>query len=100
MQNCSAGVQNSNVGGQNCSAGVQNSSVSVQNSIVGSSSSSSSSLTDRWVHFQQNAGLRLIVRPCIVHDIDNCYLITWTFGGFSTQCVSKFFFERVHCSVA
>ena len=26
-------------------------------------SSSSSSRTDRWVHFQQNAGLRLFVRP-------------------------------------
>ena len=27
-------------------------------------SSSSSSRTDRWVHFQQNAGLRLFVHTC------------------------------------
>ena len=51
--------------------------------IPGNISSSSSSRTDRWVHFQQNAGLRLFVHTWIVHGIDNCYQLTRTFGGFS-----------------
>ena len=55
------------------------------------SSSSSSRRTDRWVHFQQNAGLRLFVHTWIVHGIDDWYQLTRTFGGFSAQCLSKVF---------
>ena len=60
-----------------------------------SSSSSSSSRTDRWVHFQQNVGLRLFVHTWIVHGIDDCYQLTRTFGGFSAQCLSKLFLKEV-----
>ena len=56
--------------------------------------SSSSSRTDRLVHFQQNAGLRLFVHTLIVHGIDDCYQITRTFGGFSAQCLSKLFLKE------
>ena len=38
-----------------------------------SNTSGSSSKTDRWVHFHQNAGLRLFVHTWIVHGIDDCY---------------------------
>ena len=62
--------------------------------IYNSSSSSSSSRTDRWVHFQQNAGLRLFVHTWIVHGIDDCYQLTQTFGGFSAQCLSKLFLKE------
>ena len=34
------------------------------------------SRTDRWVHFQQNAGPWLFVNPWIVHDIDDCHQFT------------------------
>ena len=44
------------------SPGTNSSSSSSSSSSSGSSSSSSSSRTDRWVHFQQNAGLRLYVQ--------------------------------------
>ena len=54
----------------------------------------SSSRTDRWVHFQQNAGLRLFVHTWIVHGIDDCYQLTRTFGGFSAQCLSKLFLKE------
>ena len=40
--------------------------------------SSCSSGTDRWVHFQQNAGLRLFVHTWIVQRIDDCYQLTRT----------------------
>ena len=59
-----------------------------------SSNSSSTSRTDRWVHFQQNTGLRLFVHTWIVHGIDDCYQLTRTFGGFSTQCLSKMFLKE------
>ena len=59
-----------------------------------SSSSSSSRRTSRWVHFQQNAGLRLFVHTGIVHGIDNCYQLTRTFEGFSAKCVSKPFLKE------
>ena len=36
------------------------------------SSSIGSSRTDRWVHFQQNAGLPLFVHTWFVHGIDDC----------------------------
>ena len=58
------------------------------------SSSSSSSRTDRWVHFQQNAGLRLSVHTWIVHVIVDCHQLTRTFGGFSAQCLSKLFLKE------
>ena len=58
------------------------------------SSSSSRSRTDRWDHFQQNAGLRLFVRTWIVHGIDDCYQLTRTSGGFSAQCLSKLFLKE------
>ena len=62
------------------------------------SSSSSSSRADLWVHFQQNAGLRLFVHPWSVHDIDDCYQFTLalTFGG-PIFCISC---SWVHCSAA
>ena len=59
-----------------------------------SSSSSSSRRTDRWVHFQQNAGLWLFVHTWIVHGIDDRYKLTRTFGGFSAQCLSKLFLKE------
>ena len=60
-----------------------------------SSSGSSSNKTDRWVHFQQNAGLRLFVYTrIIVHDIDDCDQLTRTFWGFSAQCLSKLFLKE------
>ena len=59
-----------------------------------SSSSRSSCRTDRWVHFQQNAGIRLFVHTWIVHGIDDCYQLTLTFGGFSAQCLSKMFLKE------
>ena len=40
-------------------------------SIRITSSGSRSRRTDRWVHFQQNAGLRLYVHTWIVHGIDD-----------------------------
>ena len=55
---------------------------------------SSSSRTDRWVHFQQTAGLRLFVHTWIVHGIVGCYQLTRTFGGFSAQCLSKPFLKE------
>ena len=58
------------------------------------SSSSSSSRTDRWVHFQQNAGLRLFIHTCIVHGIEDCYQLTRIFGGFSAWCLSKLFLKE------
>ena len=48
----------------------------------------------RWVHFQQNAGLRLFLHTWIVHGIDDCYQFTRTFGGFSAQCLSKLFLKE------
>ena len=59
-----------------------------------SSSSSSSSRTDRWVHFQQNACPRLFVHTWIVHSIVDCYQLTRIFGGFSAQCFSKLFLKE------
>ena len=38
------------------------------------SSSSSSSMTDRWAHFQQNPGLKLFVHPWTIHGIDGDFL--------------------------
>ena len=55
---------------------------------------SSSSRTDRWVHFQQNAGLRLFADTWIVHGIVDCYQLTRTLDGFSAQCVSKLFLKE------
>ena len=57
--------------------------------LYGIISSSSCSRTDRWVHFQQNAGLRLFV-----HGIDDCYQLNRTFRGFSAQCLSKMFLKE------
>ena len=54
-----------------------------------SSSSSRRMWTDRWVNFQQNAGLRLFVHTWIVHGIDDCYQLTRTFVEFSAQWLSK-----------
>ena len=62
--------------------------------VVKTISSSSSSRTDRYVYFQQNAGLILFVYPWIVHDSD-CYEFTRTFGRFSGQCLSKLFFKEL-----
>ena len=64
------------------------------NSSSRSSSSSSSSRTDRWVHFQQNVGLRVFVHTWILHGIDDCYQLTRTFGEFSAQCLSKLFLKE------
>ena len=55
---------------------------------------SSSSRTDRWAHFQQNAGLWLFVHTWIVRGIDDCYHLTRTFGGFSGHCLSKLFMKE------
>ena len=55
---------------------------------------SSSSRTDRWVHFQQNAVQRMFVHPLIMHGIDHCYQFTWTSGEFSAQCLSKRFLKK------
>ena len=49
---------------------------------------------DRWVHFQQNAGLRLFVHTWSVHDIYDWYQFTRTFGGFSAQSLSKLFLKE------
>ena len=57
-------------------------------------SSSSSRRTDSWVHFQQNAGLRLFVHTRIVHGIDDCSQLTRTFGDFLLQCLSKLFLKE------
>ena len=62
--------------------------------------SSSSSRTDRWSHFQQNAGLRLFVHPWIMYDIDDCYKFTRTFWGFSAAVFIQAVLERVYCSAA
>ena len=59
-----------------------------------SSSSSSNSRTDRWVHFQQNSGLRLFVHTLIVNGIDDCYQLTPTFGKFSAEWLSKLFLKQ------
>ena len=63
-----------------------------------SSSSSSSRRTDRWVHFQQNAGLWLFVHTwnMCMHGIDDCYQLTRTFVGFSAQCLSKLFYKFIN----
>ena len=34
------------------------------------------------------------IHTCIVHDIDDCYRLTRTFGGFSFQCLSKLFLKE------
>ena len=58
-----------------------------------SNSNSSSSRTDRWTHFQLNAGLRLFVHTWIMHGIDDCYQLTLAFEGFCAQCLSKLFLK-------
>ena len=56
--------------------------------------------TDRWVHFQQNAGLRLFVHTWIVHGIGDCYRLTQTSEGIFCPVFFQAVLERVHCSAA
>ena len=63
----------------------------LRNGIRGSSSSS---MTDHWIHFQQNTVIRLFVHSWIAQDIDNCYQFTRIFGGSSAQCLFKLFLKE------